>query len=160
MVLRLAPTFFRFGSFEIVRERDEMTGRPGSSAGNTDLLRKVGRGGQQAGGPPVRLAVVVVTSCGWGMAACHQMVHYVIDGFFPHIRAQHGADKQAKLRSWYEEVAVLTARLVAKWQAVGFTHGVLNTDNMSVLGLTIDYGQSGNSSPTDCHAAHATLATG
>ncbi|QOL26291.1 YdiU family protein [Thalassotalea sp. LPB0316] len=36
-----------------------------------------------------------------------------------------------------------TARLIAKWQAVGFTHGVLNTDNMSILGLTIDYGPFG-----------------
>lgn len=36
-----------------------------------------------------------------------------------------------------------TAELVAKWQCVGFTHGVLNTDNMSLLGLTIDYGPYG-----------------
>ena len=33
-----------------------------------------------------------------------------------------------------------TARLVAAWQSVGFVHGVLNTDNMSILGETIDYG--------------------
>jgi uncharacterized protein YdiU (UPF0061 family) len=37
-------------------------------------------------------------------------------------------------------VAARTGRLVAAWQAVGFTHGVLNTDNMSILGDTIDYG--------------------
>ena len=36
-----------------------------------------------------------------------------------------------------------TARLVAEWQCVGFVHGVLNTDNLSVLGLTIDYGPFG-----------------
>ena len=36
-----------------------------------------------------------------------------------------------------------TAQLVAHWQAVGFCHGVMNTDNMSVLGLTIDYGPFG-----------------
>jgi uncharacterized protein YdiU (UPF0061 family) len=40
-------------------------------------------------------------------------------------------------------VAERTAVLIAKWQGVGFTHGVLNTDNMSVLGLTIDYGPFG-----------------
>jgi uncharacterized protein YdiU (UPF0061 family) len=40
-------------------------------------------------------------------------------------------------------VAVRTARLVAKWQAVGFEHGVMNTDNMSILGLTLDYGPFG-----------------
>ena len=42
-----------------------------------------------------------------------------------------------------EEVARRTARLVARWQTVGFCHGVLNTDNMSILGLTIDYGPYG-----------------
>jgi len=41
---------------------------------------------------------------------------------------------------WLGEVAARTGRLVAAWQAVGFTHGVLNTDNMSILGDTIDYG--------------------
>lgn len=45
--------------------------------------------------------------------------------------------------AWSVEVAELTASLVASWQGVGFTHGVLNTDNMSVLGLTIDYGPFG-----------------
>jgi uncharacterized protein YdiU (UPF0061 family) len=42
-----------------------------------------------------------------------------------------------------QEVARRTARLVAQWQLVGFCHGVLNTDNMSMLGLTIDYGPFG-----------------
>ena len=41
------------------------------------------------------------------------------------------------------EVVERTARLVADWQAAGFAHGVMNTDNMSVLGLTIDYGPFG-----------------
>lgn len=36
-----------------------------------------------------------------------------------------------------------TARVVAQWQCVGFCHGVLNTDNMSILGLTLDYGPYG-----------------
>lgn len=36
-----------------------------------------------------------------------------------------------------------TAKLVAQWQCVGFCHGVLNTDNMSILGLTLDYGPFG-----------------
>eukprot|EP00475_Leptophrys_vorax_P006989 TRINITY_DN14394_c0_g2_i1.p1 TRINITY_DN14394_c0_g2~~TRINITY_DN14394_c0_g2_i1.p1 ORF type:complete len:378 (-),score=3.28 TRINITY_DN14394_c0_g2_i1:258-1391(-) len=48
-----------------------------------------------------------------------------------------------KYAAWFAEVAERTGRLVASWQAVGFTHGVLNTDNMSVLGLTIDYGPFG-----------------
>ncbi|GFY98965.1 hypothetical protein Acr_13g0003660 [Actinidia rufa] len=45
--------------------------------------------------------------------------------------------------AWAVEVAERTASLVSRWQGVGFTHGVLNTDNMSVLGLSIDYGPFG-----------------
>ncbi|KAK4408229.1 protein adenylyltransferase SelO [Sesamum angolense] len=48
-----------------------------------------------------------------------------------------------KYAAWAVEVAERTASLIANWQGVGFTHGVLNTDNMSVLGLTIDYGPFG-----------------
>ncbi|CAI9774482.1 unnamed protein product [Fraxinus pennsylvanica] len=48
-----------------------------------------------------------------------------------------------KYAAWAVGVAECTASLVAQWQGVGFTHGVLNTDNMSVLGLTIDYGPFG-----------------
>ncbi|XP_027936805.1 uncharacterized protein LOC114191669 [Vigna unguiculata] len=48
-----------------------------------------------------------------------------------------------KYAAWVVEVAERTASLIARWQGVGFTHGVLNTDNMSVLGLTIDYGPFG-----------------
>lgn len=47
------------------------------------------------------------------------------------------------MAAWFTEVAVQTAITIAKWQAVGFTHGVMNTDNMSILGLTIDYGPFG-----------------
>ena len=43
----------------------------------------------------------------------------------------------------FEEIAHRTIKLVAQWQSVGFCHGVLNTDNMSALGLTIDYGPFG-----------------
>jgi uncharacterized protein YdiU (UPF0061 family) len=44
---------------------------------------------------------------------------------------------------FYHEAAVRTARLIAEWQAVGFAHGVMNSDNMSVLGMTLDYGPFG-----------------
>lgn len=43
----------------------------------------------------------------------------------------------------FEEIVQRTAKMVALWQCVGFCHGVLNTDNLSVLGLTIDYGPYG-----------------
>ena len=42
-----------------------------------------------------------------------------------------------------KEISIRTAKLVAKWQLVGWCHGVLNTDNMSIIGLTIDYGPFG-----------------
>lgn len=48
-----------------------------------------------------------------------------------------------KYTAWFAEVAERTGKLVASWQSFGFTHGVLNTDNMSILGLTIDYGPFG-----------------
>ena len=45
--------------------------------------------------------------------------------------------------AWFGEVVRRTAQLIAHWQAVGFAHGVMNTDNMSILGLTLDYGPFG-----------------
>lgn len=48
-----------------------------------------------------------------------------------------------KYASWVVEIAERTASMIARWQGVGFTHGVMNTDNMSILGLTIDYGPFG-----------------
>ncbi|VXC83529.1 conserved hypothetical protein [Enterobacterales bacterium 8AC] len=44
---------------------------------------------------------------------------------------------------WFTEVVERTARLMAHWQTVGFAHGVMNTDNMSILGLTLDFGPYG-----------------
>lgn len=63
------------------------------------------------------------------------------------MRARHlctaGHPESLLLRPRFEEVVRSTAELVSKWQCIGFTHGVLNTDNMSLLGLTIDYGPYG-----------------
>ena len=44
---------------------------------------------------------------------------------------------------FFEEIVKRTASLVAQWQCVGWCHGVLNTDNMSIVGVTIDYGPYG-----------------
>ncbi len=63
------------------------------------------------------------------------LADYVIDAFFPVCREA----KQPYL-ALLAEVARRTARLIAQWQGVGFCHGVMNSDNMSILGLTIDYG--------------------
>ena len=63
------------------------------------------------------------------------LADYVIDESFPHI---NGRDDRYTLL--FNEVMVITARLMAQWMSVGFNHGVMNTDNMSIAGLTIDYG--------------------
>jgi protein adenylyltransferase len=72
-------------------------------------------------------------------ASLRALADYVIAGFFPDIDA-NGEDRYARL---LREVVERAARLAAQWQAVGFAHGVMNTDNMSILGLTLDYGPFG-----------------
>lgn len=91
IVMRVAPSFLRFGNFEILAARGEV-----------ENLRK--------------------------------LVNWTIEKYYPHIKGED------KIISWYREVVERTARLMAEWQRVGFVHGVMNTDNMSILGLTIDYG--------------------
>jgi serine/tyrosine/threonine adenylyltransferase len=67
-----------------------------------------------------------------------QLADFVIAHHYPH--CQQSAEPYVAL---LEAVALRTADLLAHWQAVGFCHGVMNTDNMSILGLTIDYGPYG-----------------
>lgn len=110
VVLRIAPTFLRFGSFEIFKQADEHTGRRGPSCGHDEI-----RG---------------------------QMIDYVIEMFYPEIQ-QNYPERVERNVAFFREVMLRTARLVAQWQCVGFCHGVLNTDNMSILGLTLDYGPFG-----------------
>ncbi|KAK3260874.1 hypothetical protein CYMTET_30193 [Cymbomonas tetramitiformis] len=69
-----------------------------------------------------------------------ELLEYVVAHHFPHF-AQ--LPTRAKAAGFVKEVAERSAQMVACWQSVGFTHGVLNTDNMSILGLTIDYGPFG-----------------
>ena len=64
-----------------------------------------------------------------------QLADYVIDEYFPEFAGDY--------TGWFGEVVKRTAEMIAHWQAVGFAHGVMNTDNMSILGLTIDYGPYG-----------------
>ena len=128
VVCRTAPSFFRFGSFEICNRPSDRSGRPGPSAENPDVLQKLFEFVAETYFLPQVIAakrsVAVVDST----TAAAESTH-------PHL-------------SWKEQSAINvlhavvegTAALVAKWQSVGFTHGVLNTDNMSIHGLTIDYG--------------------
>ncbi|XP_037703673.1 protein adenylyltransferase SelO, mitochondrial isoform X2 [Choloepus didactylus] len=111
VVLRVASTFLRFGSFEIFKPTDEHTGRAGPSVGRDDIRA--------------------------------QMLDYVISTFYPEIQAAHASDRVQRNAAFFREVTQRTAQLVAEWQCVGFCHGVLNTDNMSIVGLTLDYGPFG-----------------
>ena len=95
IVMRLAPSFVRFGSFEIFAARSEH-----------DAIRI--------------------------------LADFVIDRFYP--ECGRGDDRYVR---FFEAVLTSTARLMAEWQSVGFMHGVMNTDNFSILGLTLDYGPYG-----------------
>ncbi len=66
------------------------------------------------------------------------LADFVIENYFPELQT-HANPYQALLA----EVTKRTAELMAHWQSVGFMHGVMNTDNMSILGLTLDYGPFG-----------------
>ena len=101
IVCRVAPSFIRFGNFELPASR-----------GDLPLLQSAGRLHH-----PPRL---------------------------PRAVARRGAGAiQAVRAEWFAQVAERTALMVADWMRVGFVHGVMNTDNMSILGLTIDYGPYG-----------------
>lgn len=100
VVCRIAPSFVRFGSFELPASR-----------GDTELL---------AG-----------------------MVDHTIRRFYPHHVAEDGSTGELEIAAWFTEVVERTADLMIDWMRVGFVHGVMNTDNLSILGLTIDYGPYG-----------------
>ena len=63
------------------------------------------------------------------------LADHAIEEYMPDFSGDHAA--------WFGEVVKRTAHLMAHWQAAGFAHGVMNTDNMSILGLTLDYGPFG-----------------
>ncbi|MBA3581790.1 MAG: YdiU family protein [Gammaproteobacteria bacterium] len=100
IVCRVAPSFIRFGHFEIFAQRGEL-----------DILQ--------------------------------QLVDFTIDRDFPHLKNLHPNEHDNKIEPWFKEICARTARMVVEWMRVGFVHGVMNTDNMSILGLTIDYGPYG-----------------
>ncbi len=96
VVCRVAPSFLRFGNFELPASR-----------GETDLLRR--------------------------------LADFCIRRDFPELQGEG----QPLYAQWFAQVCERTAVMVAHWMRVGFVHGVMNTDNMSILGLTIDYGPYG-----------------
>jgi len=62
---------------------------------------------------------------------------------FPHLLDDHTSGSKQLYLTWFDEVCQRTASMIVQWMRVGFVHGVMNTDNMSILGLTIDYGPYG-----------------
>ncbi|OSN09473.1 hypothetical protein AU510_01430 [Lonsdalea britannica] len=75
-----------------------------------------------------------------------QLADFVIEHHWPQWHLESD-----KYRLWFTDVVERTARLIAHWQSVGFAHGVMNTDNMSILGMTIDYGPFGFLDDYDPH---------
>ena len=73
------------------------------------------------------------------VALLRQLADFTIRRDFPQLRGQG----ETLYADWFGEICERTARLLAHWMRVGFVHGVMNTDNMSILGLTIDYGPYG-----------------
>ncbi len=73
------------------------------------------------------------------MALLRRLADYTIRTDFPEL----GEPSPAVYRRWFTEVCRRTAEMIVHWMRVGFVHGVMNTDNMSILGLTIDYGPYG-----------------
>lgn len=96
VVSRVAPSFLRFGNFQLLAAREDIT---------------------------------TLTT----------LVDYTIKNHFAHL----GNPSKKTYIAFFKEVAEKTLEMIVHWQRVGFVHGVMNTDNMSILGLTIDYGPYG-----------------
>lgn len=64
------------------------------------------------------------------------LANFTVDNYFKNIKSE----SEQKYKNFFSEVCTRTADLMVEWFRVGFVHGVMNTDNMSILGLTIDYG--------------------
>jgi uncharacterized protein YdiU (UPF0061 family) len=143
VITRIAPTFLRFGSFEVCRTLDPTTGRAGPSVGRTDLLRRLLAFTCRSYFPeiyaahPTRApaATAEAAASGGAAPAPAPAPAPVGDGVI--------ADEEAPERylAMFREVCLRTARLCAQWQVLGWCHGVLNTDNMSIVGVTVDYGR-------------------
>ncbi len=72
-----------------------------------------------------------------------RLATYALTHFFPELLSPGKPPGPGEFVRFYREVCVRTAALMVEWMRVGFVHGVMNTDNMSILGLTIDYGPYG-----------------
>jgi uncharacterized protein YdiU (UPF0061 family) len=80
-------------------------------------------------------------------ALLERLVDFTIEHFFADLEG----DRDRRRAEWFTEICRRTAVLMAHWMRVGFVHGVMNTDNLSILGLTIDYGPYGWIDNFDTH---------
>ncbi|MEM7274881.1 MAG: YdiU family protein [Actinomycetota bacterium] len=100
VVCRVAPSFIRFGNFQLFAARQEL-----------DRLR--------------------------------ELADFTIDHYFPEVAAAAPPGDPARYEALFAEVSRTTLAMAIDWMRVGFVHGVMNTDNMSIHGATIDYGPYG-----------------
>ncbi|TPG72532.1 YdiU family protein [Hymenobacter nivis] len=111
-----------------------------------------GRAAPEPGAVVARVAPSFIRFGNFQLMAAHgeldnlrALADYTLRHHYPEL----GPPSPAVYVRWFEEVARRTAVMVAHWMSVGFVHGVMNTDNMSILGLTIDYGPYGWLEPYD-----------
>jgi uncharacterized protein YdiU (UPF0061 family) len=69
------------------------------------------------------------------------LTDYVIHQYYPHCLGNK-TDENNDYGQFFQEVVIKTAQLIARWQQVGFVHGMMNTDNQSILGVSLDFGES------------------
>ena len=114
-----------------------------------DVIRDIMYDGRQAPEPGAIVCRVAKSFLRFGSFQIHYMtkdhetlqklVNYTIKNHFPN----HCIDSDEGIIEWLKQIADETASMIAHWMRVGFVHGVMNTDNMSIHGLTIDYGPYG-----------------
>ncbi|WP_448546744.1 protein adenylyltransferase SelO [Thalassotalea fusca] len=87
----------------------------------------------------MRIGSIELPASRGDLALTQQLVDYHIQHYYSHL----GEPSKATYLAWFDEICDRTCRLIVDWMRVGFVHGVMNTDNMSLLGETIDYGPYG-----------------
>ena len=131
ILCRMAPSHLRFGNFEVFYYRNQHDKLAPLADHVIENYFPHLKGSRAWPAPTDRAPDVGADATGGAEANV---------GADAAVGAAHGRDLY---RAWLTEVIERTARLMAQWQAVGFCHGVMNSDNMSILGLTLDYGPYG-----------------
>jgi len=91
----------------------------------------------------LRFGSVQLPSSRGDLALLKQTVDFSINNDYPHLLTESKNITKETYLNWFTEICERTAHLIVEWMRVGFVHGVLNTDNMSLIGETIDFGPYG-----------------